>query len=112
MEIVINRCFGGFSLSRKALEELSNKGIQTFKDWESLKQKTEGAWIILSDNEYYSNYNCYRTDKDLIDVVKLLGKEANGSCANLEIVDIPDDISYEIDNYDGSESIHETHRSW
>jgi len=28
------------------------------------------------------------------------------------VVDIPDDIEYEIDDYDGIESVHEAHRSW
>ena len=39
-------------------------------------------------------------------------EKANGPCASLEIVQIPDDVEYEIDEYDGSESIHEVHRSW
>lgn len=113
MEVVINRCFGGFGLSRKALEELSKKGIKTFKSWDSLQEdKGKGLWILLNKDEFYSNFNESRTDSNLIEIVKSLGKEANGMCADLEIVEIPDDINYEIDEYDGSESIHEVHRSW
>jgi hypothetical protein len=39
-------------------------------------------------------------------------KAASGRHAQLVIVEIPDDIEWEIDEYDGVESIHEKHRSW
>ena len=54
-----------------------------------------------------------RTSKYLVEAVEKLGTSvASGSMACLEVVEIPDDISYEIDEYDGIETIHETHRSW
>ena len=48
----------------------------------------------------------------LVDVVERLGKKANGESAELKVVEIPDGVEYEIDEYDGVESIHEKHRSW
>ena len=39
-------------------------------------------------------------------------EKANGSCSSLTIIEIPDDIQYTIDEYDGMESVHEDHRSW
>ena len=33
-------------------------------------------------------------------------------CAELAIVEIPDGIEWEIDDYDGIETIAETHRTW
>lgn len=59
---------------------------------------------------YYGDIK--RDDENLIKVVKELGEKANGKCAELRIVEIPDGIEYVIDEYDGSESIHETHRTW
>lgn len=53
-----------------------------------------------------------RTDPDLIAVVEELGEKANGRCARLEIVEIPEDIEWVIDEYDGVEKIHEKHRAW
>ena len=53
-----------------------------------------------------------RSDKDLIDVVEILGKKANGSHAELKIVEIPDYVEWEIDEYDGLEHIAEVHRTW
>lgn len=90
MEIVLNRCFGSFSISEKAAKMLAMK-------------KSESTI-----NKYPEN----RTDKDLIDVVKELGMEANGLYAELEIVTIPDGLEFEISEYDGKEKVHEAHRSW
>lgn len=53
-----------------------------------------------------------RTHPLLIRVVEELGKKANGRHARLKVVEIPDDVEYEIDEYDGIETIHEKHRSW
>ena len=89
MQVVINKCFGGFGLSEKALEmyqELSGKDC--------------------------CSYDIERTDPILIKVVKTLGKDANNRFSELKIVDIPDDVEYYIGDYDGIETIHETHRSW
>ena len=41
-----------------------------------------------------------------------MGKESWGFCAELKIVEIPDNIGYDISEDDGIESIHEQHRSW
>jgi len=75
------------------------------------------SWLkTLSDGEFIYNYNDdrgkNREDQDLINTVKDLGTEANGTCANLKIVEIPNDINYVIDEYDGFETIDEAHRSW
>jgi len=53
-----------------------------------------------------------RTCPLLVRVVEEMGEKANGRFAKLEIIEIPDDIKFEIDEYDGFESIHEKHRSW
>ena len=41
-----------------------------------------------------------------------LGSEADGDSALLKIVDIPDDIDWVIEEYDGSEWVSEKHRTW
>ena len=53
-----------------------------------------------------------RTDPDIIAVVEEMGEKANGIYAELEVVEIPDGIEYEIDDYDGAETIREAHRTW
>ena len=41
-----------------------------------------------------------------------LGIEANGTHANLKIVEIPADVAWQIDDYDGLEWVAEQHRIW
>jgi hypothetical protein len=53
-----------------------------------------------------------RHDPLLIQVIEELGEEASGKLSKLEIVEIPDGVEYEIDQYDGMETIREKHRSW
>jgi hypothetical protein len=53
-----------------------------------------------------------RADANLIQVIEELGVKAAGGFADLKIVEIPDGTNYEIDEYDGMESIHEVHQSW
>ena len=91
MKVVINRCFGGFGLSEKAYEFL---GVE----WDGFGYK-------------YNGYD-FRTDTKLVECVETLGEEANGIYAELKVVEIPDDVEWEIDYYDGIETIHEVHRSW
>ena len=90
MKVVINSCYGGFGLSDNALDmykQLSNK------------------------YEIY-DFELDRTDPVLIQIVETLGAEANGRFAKLLVVEIPDDIKWEIAEYDGIESVEEVHRSW
>jgi agmatine/peptidylarginine deiminase len=118
MKIVINDCYGGFSLSPKAelelLKRLGYTNIQYLKN---------GVEVSLDDNhwncDFYSNGELVwltrtddRTNPHLIDIVEEMGEEANGHCAQLKIIEIPDDVSYFIDDYDGAETVRETHRSW
>jgi hypothetical protein len=85
-KIVINRCFGGFGLSEEALK--------------------------LLGTESYMDYDEDRENPKLIEVVEKLGAAANGGYSKLRIVEIPEDVEYTIEEYDGVESIHEKHRSW
>jgi hypothetical protein len=151
MKVVINNCFGGFSLSMKATKMLAQlKGKDCYFFNSSFKtgdikytsaEEEDGlfwtAFTIPNPNEYFSNkdwrvqtaeereeesrkYRAIsvdnrpedRTDLDLIKVIEILGKEADGGCAELKIVEIPDGVDYQIDEYDGNETIHEKHRSW
>ena len=74
------------------------------------------AYNIYKDGLLYSiddrSEKTTRVDKDLIEVIESLGNKADGFCANLKVVEIPDGIDWEIDEYDGLEKINEAHRSW
>lgn len=53
-----------------------------------------------------------RTNPILVKVVEELGEKANGWGAELRVIDLPEGIEYEIDDYDGIETVRERHRSW
>lgn len=93
MKVVINRRFGGFSLSEEAYK---------FLGWEWDGYGYRGS---RSDKET-------RTNAELVKCVEQLGEKANGRFARLVVVDVPDDVEWEIDDYDGLETIEEKHRTW
>lgn len=104
MKIVINRCYGGFGISKEASDKLIEHGFPEF-DNNGYSNRNE-------DGELYA-YDIERTNPILIKVVEELGTEkASGIYAELRVVEIPDDVNYYIDDYDGIETIHEEHRSW
>ena len=142
-EVVINSCYGGFSLSHEAMMRYAElKGIKLygyinirkkdggvdFEKYELYEPKKKGSFLcihyttrLLKEgtskelNEYYYSYGnreMERDDPDLVKVVKELGDKANGSCADLKIIKIPADVSWEIEEYDGNESVSESHRTW
>lgn len=48
----------------------------------------------------------------LVQCIEELGERANGRSATLKIVEIPDDVEYTIEEYDGNEHIAEAHKTW
>ena len=110
--IVINRDYGGFGLSDEAIVRLFE-----LKKWKLVKQDTDSGTTfyyvdsIDSHNLFYE-YDLCREDPDLVRVVKELGEKANGRYSSLKIVTIPDDVEYEVIEYDGREHIAEVHRTW
>lgn len=100
-KVVINRKYGGFGLSDKAINELKALNSPILSCF--LPEK-----ILYVD----PSNDSFRSHPDLVSVVGKLGKEANGCSANLKVVEIPDDINYEIEDYDGMEHISEIHREW
>ena len=60
---------------------------------------------------YFIDRDIKRDDPILIKVVEELWKEASGWFAQLEIIEIPDDVEWHIEEYDGNEHIAENHRT-
>ena len=92
MKIVINKCYGGFGLSRIA---------------EELYKERKG---ITDPNWYY--YDIPRDDPILVEMVETMGDQVNSSYSDLRIVEIPDDVNWQVDEYDGNEWVAEVHRTW
>jgi len=154
MKIVINSCYGGFSLSREAVKLLAakngrecyffgarkpdggidldiygpddessmfwnafdipnpNEVLKDGKPWHEMSMEERGERNSLYDKHSLNKRPDNRTDPLLIEVVEQLGEAANGDCAKLKVIEIPDGIEYEIQEYDGVESVHQVHSSW
>ena len=94
MKVAHNICYGGFTLS--------NKAVSILNDMKHLKGKKK-----LHPHSYaYPNNNkgLYRHDPDLIKVIEQLGKQANGSHTRIQIREI-DGVRYIIEEYDGMETV-------
>ena len=91
-KIVINNCHGGFGLSEEALK--------LYKDREGIK----------SIDFWYNSIP--RDSKTLVQIVQELGKKADSIYSELGIVEVPDEVEWQIDEYDGAEWVAEKHRTW
>ena len=78
MKFVINKCFGGYELSQDFLDKYGEE-LSVLK----------------------------RNNPKLVSAVEEFGEDkASGFCANLRIVEIPDDYTdYYINEYDGAETL-------
>ena len=92
MKVVINRRHGGFGLSSRASREYCRLAA-------------------ISENDF-DDYRVARDDPNLVAVVEQLGQAADGDCAQLKIVEVPDDVEWSIQEYDGLEWVAEQHRTW
>ncbi len=70
--------------------------------------------VLIKDGMVYStdDFDMNRDHPDLIEMVETLGKKANSQFAKLEIIEIPDDVEWHVEEYDGAEWIAEKHRTW
>ena len=96
MKIVINVCHGGFSLSEEAQKLFCQYSMIEWKDWQ----------------EDWSYYDIERNNQHLVRVVEELGDGVNGRFSELKVVDIPDEVEWQLDEYDGAEWVAEKHRTW
>lgn len=118
-KVVINSCYGKFSLSEKAFSEYLKR-----KRAKCVSPANEFGWTkftenLISGKNYISHYDYVspsnlttREDPDLIEIIENLGEESFGMFASLKIVEIPDDVKYEITEFDGLETIREKCRTW
>lgn len=156
MKVVINRCYGGFGLSKEAVkrmaelqgrpcylftQEFSDRSAELGRYVPTSHSKKELLWHAfdvpnpndvlaqskpwheMNLDERHAHNELYvqrsvdskpgnRSDPLLIRVVEELGKKANGHCAALAIIEIPDGIEYDVEEYDGLEWVAEKHRTW
>ena len=118
-KIVINGCYGGFGLSRKAtlrIRELKADpnfgGPCIIGDVYVSSEIDAVPKPVTTDYGLGSGNGLYRDDPILVKVVEELGEEASGGYAQLKIVEVPNDVTWHIEEYDGIEWVAEDHRTW
>lgn len=141
MKIVINSQYGGFNLSILGTKEyLKLKGKEGYFyetnfengkiNYTKIENGNRDLFVFcflkdfgkeLKDEEIkddiwkkysFNSRDIERTDKDLITVIEKLGEKANGMCSTLKVIEIPDDVDWVIEEYDGNEWVAEKHRTW
>jgi hypothetical protein len=60
----------------------------------------EYHWEIARDNPH------------LVQVVEQLGAAASARYSKLKVVEVPDDVEWTLEEYDGCEWVAENHRTW
>lgn len=136
-QVVINACFGGFGLSDEGMRAYwGRKGKAVHAVGSSIFTShfdepmppefmlPEDGLLMRRDHPEYARYNQWyldhvlensgipRDDPDLVAVVEELGEKASGRCASLQVVVIPADVKWRVEEYDGNEHIAEEHRTW
>lgn len=101
MKVVINRCHGGFSLSLEAVKYMANLG--SVQAQEELASKAFYGYVY--DNE--------RDNKYLVEAVEVLGSDvASGSCAELCVIEVPNNVQWHIAEYNGMEHVAQNHATY
>lgn len=140
--VVINKQHGGFGLSQKAIQRyLELKGVKYYVEdnerfgslvgpryWlvpkeQQLQEPDAETWHGMTLTERQQHNRLYeqqvfcdrdldRDDPVLVQVIKEMGTDASGRHADLKIVEIPADVEWIIEEYDGLEWVAEKHRTW
>ena len=128
MKIVINKFYGGFGLSDEAVLRYAElAGITLYKheneygcidyyrvpkyEYDDVEIKNPTAYSVLDSLMFFSS-TIARNDPFLVQVVQELEEKANDYMSKLKVVEIPDDVDWEIHEHEGIETVVEKHRSW
>lgn len=139
-KIVTSRCHGGFGLSHEAVMRYAEiAGITLYPSTQREYADLLGPkyWIVPPEERPPSQDNWHewtveqrrasneahskailepreiaRDDPALVQTVEELGEHANTRFSALRVDEIPADVEWEIEEYDGLEWIAEKHRTW
>jgi hypothetical protein len=138
-KVVVNRCFGGFGLSDAGIRLYAKlKGLTLYpekddkfsfttywtvppedrqaepsqEEWLSWTPERRQEHLRIEKEQEISAREIPRDDPALVETVETLGASASDTFAQLVVVEIPADVKWQIEEYDGREHIAEAHRTW
>jgi len=137
-KIVVNSCYGGFGISQAGMlryaelkgltlypepSEFGTVTYHTVPESQRVQPLSSDQWLAatteqrMASNDAYSSQTLHcadiaRDDPALVQVVEELGAAAADQFAELRIAEVPDDVKWYIDEYDGQEWVAEVHRRW
>lgn len=110
-KVVINKCFGGFTLSKKVIEWLEDRGVFNTPDLQDKLKRTK-AWMKQTLNSYNPNVMGIARDNPLlVKCVETLKRDAfDYRVSNLSVEECKGtlDKDFFIGDYDGNEQICKT----
>ncbi|HYQ47097.1 MAG TPA: hypothetical protein VER11_34240 [Polyangiaceae bacterium] len=95
-----------------------NESLARWREYLASDRKRSSFVTVFSPDESLALYagrlsgDAMRADPILVKLIEEMGDAANGDCAEIKIVDVPDGVDWEISEYDGLEHVAEKHRSW
>jgi len=111
-KVVVNKSYGHFCVSHKAFLRLRELGQP-----DALQEIDQAVYWPQAALPQEPSLNRWgrlipRDDEKLVRVVEELQTAANGHCAELKVISIPDEVRWEIEKTDGVEHVSEMHRTW
>jgi hypothetical protein len=103
-KIVINKSYESFCVSHKAFVRLRELGQP-----QALQEDDRGAYWPESASPREPKFNQCGVQIPRDDEKQA---EANGHCAELKVVAIPEEVKWKISTVDGVELVSEEHRTW
>lgn len=111
-EVVINTQFGGFSISEEAVEWLREHDYDAGEECTLPGEYYDDGSGPVDDYKSSFGFRLDRDDPGVVEVVRQLGSKASGEHASLSIVEVPSDVDWVIDEYDGQEKVVDPNASW
>jgi hypothetical protein len=89
-----------------------NEVLGSSEGWGTWTEEQKKAHNDRYRKHEIENRDRHRSDPILVQAVEELGASANGSYAKLKVVEVPDGVEWEVEEYDGLEWIAEKHGTW
>lgn len=111
-KVLICSVHGGFGLSQAALHRLRELEHPMALAETDVGETWEATTEVRSD--YLNSFlrDIERNDPLLLQVYDELGDDASAPLCKLTLIEVPDGVSWHVEEYDGLEWVAEDHRTW